>query len=83
MEKSLDIYLFKISGLIFMLDIMFTGSGMWSDVLGLSVRKICFFALSFSSLFIWIRKKESIKKSVMQFHALYFFYCCGYFLFLK
>ncbi|MEQ1484579.1 hypothetical protein [Methyloglobulus sp.] len=73
MEKSLDIYLFKISGLIFMLDIMFTGSGVWSDVLGLSVRKICFFALSFSSLSIWIRKKRVKKKECYAILGILFF----------
>jgi hypothetical protein len=73
MEKSLDIYLFKISGLIFMLDIMFTGSGMWSDVLGFSVRKICFFALCCSSLFIWIRKKRAKKKECYAILGVVFF----------
>lgn len=56
-----------------MLDIMFTGSGMWSDVLGLSVRKICFFALSFSSLFIWIRKKRVYKKECYAISCVVFF----------
>lgn len=52
-----------------MLDIMFTGSGAWSYILGISVRKISFIILCASSFFIWIETNR-VKK--IEIYAIYF-----------
>jgi hypothetical protein len=73
MKTSFALSIVKFSGLLFAMDIIFTGSGAWSGAIGIPVRKICFGILCVISSLYWISEKKHSGDTIAAIFFVIFF----------
>jgi hypothetical protein len=71
-KKLILALLFSVPGTLLILDLIFTGSGQWSYIIGLPSRKTLFLIVTASSLIIYLSHRQSLQIVIASFGLAFF-----------